>query len=482
MRPFGRGQNLPTVKGLAAVWMRYQGLVALGLGVAYSLTYIALSVLRHESYHSNGFDLGLFDQVFWNTTQGRPFESTMSQSLPAPHSLLGDHFSPIFLLLVPFYAAAPHPETLVVVQTLAIALGAWPVYLLARLKLPTGYASWWVLVYFLFVPLAYINLDDFHEVALAVAPLGFALYFLERGRRGWFLLSLMITFLVKEEMALIGVGFGVYMVVSRRHWKLGVAVLAGSVLTFAAVIQVVIPFFAGGRAYPYIGDRYQQVGGSPQGILTTMVTNPLRIARALLQIKKIEFLIVLFGPVLGLSALAGWGALLVLPTLGYLLLSNYDQQYSFTSQYSAPLIPLVVGTAILGLSRLRDLVRRPIMAAVMASSLIFAWAYGDLPFSRKFDLNQFRTDARYAAFVPQLAQIPSDARVSAETGLTSHLSERRYIYDYHFQGVQDAAWVVLDYEGTNYDLVNFQNQVAAVEAAGYDEVATGYGLALLRKR
>jgi uncharacterized membrane protein len=470
------------LKRMVGLWVRHQGLVALGLGAVYSVTYIALTVLRHRSFHSNGFDLGLFDQVFWNTTQGRLFESTMSQSLPVPHSLLGDHFSPIFLLLVPFYAAAPHPETLVVIQTLALGLGAWPVYLLARLKLSAGYAPWWVLVYFLFVPLAYINLDDFHEVAIAVAPLGFALYFIESGRRGWFLLSLLITFLVKEEMALIGVGFGVYMLVSKRGWKLGLGVLVGSVLTFVAVIQVVIPFFAGGRAYPYIGDRYQQVGGSARGILTTMVTDPLRIARALLQIKKIEFLIVMLGPVLGLSALAGWAVLLLLPTLGYLLLSSYDQQYSFTSQYSAPLIPLVVGTAILGMSRLASSVRRPAMAAVVASSLVFAWAYGDLPFSRKFDLNQFRTEARYAAFVPQLAMIPSDARVSAETGFSSHLSERRYIYDYHFQGVQDAEWVVLDYEGTDYDLVNFQNQVAAVEAAGYDEVATGYGLALLHKR
>lgn len=87
-----------------------------------------------------------------------------------------------------------------------------------------------------------------------------------------------------------------------------------------------------------------------------------------------------------------------------------------------------------------------------------------------------------AAFLPQLAQIPPDARVSAEDGFPSHLSERRYIYDYGFGGFQDAQWVVLDYEGTNYDLPTFEAQVASVEAAGYDEVASGYGLALLHKR
>jgi hypothetical protein len=48
--------------------------------------------------------------------------------------------------------------------------------------------------------------------------------------------------------------------------------------------------------------------------------------------------------------------------------------------------------------------------------------------------------------------------------------------------VQDAEWVVLDYEGTNYDLTAFNAQVASVEAAGYGEIASGYGLALLHKR
>ena len=466
-------------KGVA---LRREGRIALGLAAAYFIVYSALAVLRHESYHSFGFDLGLFDQVFWNTTQGRPFESTMSQALPVPHSLLGDHLSPIFLVLMPFYYAFPHPETLLVIQTFALGLGAWPVYLLARLKLPPGYALAWVTVYFLFVPLAYINLYDFHEIALSVAPLGFALYFLEKDRRVWFLVSLLVTFLVKEEMALIGAGFGLYALVGKRDWKLGLGVLVGSLLAFAAVIQLAIPYFAEGRTYPYIKLRYAEVGGSPTGIVETLITNPLRIVRALLEPKKIYFAIAIFGPVLGLSAVAGWASVVLLPTLGYLLLSNYEPQYSFTSQYSAPLIPLVVGTSIIALAHLPKSATRPVMAAVLASTIIFSWAFGDMPFSRKFDRTLFITQPRYSLFVRQLVRIAPDARVSAENGFPSHFAERRFIYDFNFEGVNDAEWVVLDYEGMNYNLSIFNAQVASVVAAGYNEIASAYGLALLHKR
>ncbi|HVH62513.1 MAG TPA: DUF2079 domain-containing protein, partial [Candidatus Dormibacteraeota bacterium] len=127
------------------------------MAAAYFVLYSALAILRHRSYHSFGFDLAVYDQVVWNTTQGRALESTMTQTIAVPHSQLGDHFSPIYLAMVPFYLLYPHPETLLVLETFALALGAWPVYLLARLKLPPGYAVLWVLVYLLFIPLAYVN-------------------------------------------------------------------------------------------------------------------------------------------------------------------------------------------------------------------------------------------------------------------------------------------------------------------------------------
>ena len=461
--------------------MRREGWLAFALAAVYFVLYSSLSVLRHRTYHSFGFDLALYDQIFWNTTQGRLFESTMTQAMAVPHSQLGDHFTPIFFVIVPFYFAYPHPETLLVIQTLALTLGAWPIYLLAKLKLAPGYALVWVLVYFLFIPLAHINLYDFHETALSVAPLGFALFFLERGRHLWFLAFLAVTFLVKEEMALIGAGFGLYVLLGKRRWGLGLGVLAGSVVAFEAILQVAIPHFAGGRSFPYIADRYAVVGGSPIGIVRTLITDPIRIARAVLQPKKVSYVIGIFGPVLGLSAIAGWAAVLVLPALSYTLLSSYEPQFSFTKQYSAPLIPLVVGTSIIAMAKLPKLVQPYVATGVVLSSLLFSWAYGDLPFSRRFDTSLFETQARYASFLPALNQIGPDDRVSAENGIPSHLSERRYIYDYGYEGVQDAQWVVLDYYGTQYNLSAFQDQVRYVESLGYQEVASSYGLALLRK-
>jgi uncharacterized membrane protein len=447
------------------------------------VVYGTLAILRHRTFHSFGFDLGLFDQVFWNTTQGHLFESTISQADPRPHSYLGDHWSPVFGLLMPFYFAFPHPETLLVIQTIFLGLGAIPIYLLARLELDAGFQRLaWVLAYFLFLPVAYVSLFDFHEVALSVLPLGLALYFLETGRQRWFLLCLASTFLVKEEMPLIAIGFGAYALLGKRLVPLGLGVMAGGMITFLVLLQIVIPHFAGGVAYPYLAVRYGALGSTPLGIAKTLVVHPLKVAGILLQFKKMAFLLGLFGPVLGLTAFARWAGVLVLPTLGYLLLSSYEPEYSFATQYPAPLIGLILGTSILALARLPAGWRSPVIAAMLASSLGFSFLFGDLPYSRHFDTARFRPEARYSSFAGAIDRIEPGASVAAQDGLASHLSERRLIYAMSYEAADGADYVLLDYASDDRDLAKHIARVTAVMAKGYEEVATGTGLALLKKR
>jgi uncharacterized membrane protein len=59
-----------------------------------------MAILRHNAFHSSGYDLGIFDQVIWNSAHGRLFENSIMADSP---SFLGHHFSPLLLVLVPLY-------------------------------------------------------------------------------------------------------------------------------------------------------------------------------------------------------------------------------------------------------------------------------------------------------------------------------------------------------------------------------------------
>jgi hypothetical protein len=107
--------------------------------------------------------------------------------------------------------------------------------------------------------------------------------------------------------------------------------------------------------------------------------------------------------------------------------------------------------------------------------------FGDLPFSRHFDVRMFQAEPRYAAFIANLDRIPPEASVAAENNLTPHLSQRRFIYNLEFEGPYDAEYLALDDASLGRSSQALQQQIAAFEAQGYRTIATGDGLALMQR-
>lgn len=473
--------------------------VAIALVLGYALVFGAVSLIRHWSFHSTGLDLGVFDQVVWNTSQGRFMESTLSLDRCAPHSFLGDHFSPILIALVPLYWIAPHPETLLVVQTLALALGAWPLYLLARRLLPRGIERLtWIVAYVLGAPLAFITLYDFHEIGLAVLPLGFAMYFLVTRRTLPLIAVLLVAFTIKEEIALIGVGFGIGLAVQRR-WASALVVGLGSAAIFVVILTVVIPAFAG-APYQYLG-RYASLGASEGEILRTLLLDPLRVLAVLFDGElpaKAIFLLTLFGPGVLLALRSRSAIVPAVVPLGYLLLSSYAGEHTHHNQYGAPIIPLVLGASIVGFARTRPASRSRLTLAVLAATVALCLVYGGWPFSRDFEdaylrgntdrapsgVSMFVREPRYDALLPQVRAIAGDVPIAATDFWVTQVGERRF--DYHLAGPErcDARYVILDWAdpSMNRDPVRFAEARAAVIAEGFDEIASGTGLSLLRRR
>ena len=479
---------------------RYEGRLALGAALLATILFGALALLRHWTFHSTASDLAVFDQVMWNTVHGRFMESTISLARCEPHSFFGDHFSPALLLLVPPYALFPHPETLIVAQTISLALGAWPIYLLARRSLPTSAQRLvWVAAYLLSAPLSFIALYDFHEITLAVAPLGFAMYFLATRRTVPMVLCLVLALLAKEEVALIGVGFGVALAFQGR-WRSSAVVIAGSIVAFVVTLQVIIPAFAAGAPYQYLG-RYASLGRDEGEIARTLLLDPLRVLSVLVKGEigsKIVFVLSLFGPGLGLALRSRWALIPSLPPLGYLMLSDYGGEHTLHNQYGAPLIPLALGASILGVAALGERWRRRVTVGVLASSLFFAFSFGGLPFSLDF-ANAFlrgepnrapsgepilARESRYEPFLAAVRAIPPEAAVSSRDFFTTQLPQRRFNYNLVGLDVCDAQYVILDYAApsVNRDLAKHLAEVAAVEQLGFDEIASGQGLSLLRRR
>src|SRR5436305_3830002 len=97
---------------------------------AYAAAFSALSVLRHRAFQTGRFDLGNMVQAVWSTAHGHPLRVTALDGQQV--SRLASHFDPILAAFAPLWWIWPSPDMLLLAQAAAIALGAVPVYWLAR--------------------------------------------------------------------------------------------------------------------------------------------------------------------------------------------------------------------------------------------------------------------------------------------------------------------------------------------------------------
>jgi uncharacterized membrane protein len=97
---------------------------------AFASVFSSASILRHRTFGSGRFDLGNMTQAVWSTAHGDFLSVTDVHGEQI--SRLGSHFDPILAALAPLWWVWPDPELLLVVQAVAVAAGAIPVYWLAR--------------------------------------------------------------------------------------------------------------------------------------------------------------------------------------------------------------------------------------------------------------------------------------------------------------------------------------------------------------
>jgi len=386
-------------------------LATLGFAVVFG----ALSVLRHRAFGSGRFDLGNMTQAVWSTAHGDLLSVTDVHGEQI--SRLGSHFDPILVVLAPLWWLWPSPELLLVVQAGGVALGALPVYWLARAHLDDERpALALALAYLLYPPVQWLTVSDFHPVSLACPLLLFAWWFLDERRLVPFALCAAAAMTAKEHVGLAVAGMGAWYAVRYRAPRTGLAIagVAGTVALVAAL--VVVPHFApaGSSAFE---SRYDD---------------------PILDGRDLRYLAALLLP-LGLIPLAAPLALLAaLPEVGLNLLSSTITQTSIKTHYAATAIPALLAAAVYGVERIGARASYLVVAAALLGAVVLG------PVGR-VDVNAGLHDeaARRA-----LAAVPDGAPVSATNALGAHLSDRRRIFS--FPVLRDAEWVAVDTRRLTY--------------------------------
>ena len=417
---------------------------------------LVLILNRYFSFYAS-FDQGIFNQVFWNNIHGRFFQSSLSSSLSTNvvhaseiptvfYHRLGQHFTPALLLWAPIYALFPNAATLAVLLVTLITAGGLMLYVLARQYLEPPLAVAIAGSYYAANAVIGPTLCNFHDISQI--PLFIFTLLLAMEKRWWWLFWLMagLIVLVREDAGVSLFGVGVYMILSKRFPKAGLAVCTFSFGYMLLLTNLIMPLFSDDISKRFMLERFgQYVDGDEATTLDVIwgiVSNPVRLLVELVTPldRTIRYLLGQLLPFAFIPAIApaSW-SIAGFPLLK-LLLGKGDSVLAITIRYALSVVPGLCYGAILWWAKHKQAFKpsfRRFWIFCITLSLIFSftsnpnrtfyfaipdsvepWVHVSLP----TQWNHLNKGIR-----PLLAQIPSDASVSATTYLVPHLSNRRQI-------------------------------------------------------
>ena len=354
-------------------WCLVTGLVA---AVAYTAGVGWILSERYWAFQTYAWDLGGFNQGMWTTTfAGRLFYYTADLPSGNPGSLMASHFSPFLFLLLPFYAIAPTPAGLLVLQEAGLAAGAVPLYLLAR---RVGLPDVWtllVLASYLASPvLMGIGWYDFHAEAFLPATVLLAVYCYYYSTRWAFLASWLMCLSVIETVApllflfaaasFVALVYDRYKGVPRPRESWLRATVAMAAVPAWLGLALLFNWVAFRTVLGTLGTSYSSVYSTLGPNLSFIAVVPYALlhpaaAGAALQadgFEKLAYILVLFGSLAFLPFLGP--KRLLLPALGWLLLvvlSNGGSLAEFGNQTAAYGFSFLVAGLPFGVARLRRL-------------------------------------------------------------------------------------------------------------------------------
>jgi uncharacterized membrane protein len=397
-------------------------LVILGV-LLYAYYYGRFSLQKYDAFQQPGFDVGIFDQGIWLLSRFKdPFVTIMGLNL------FGDHASYILLLFVPLYWIWPHVQLLFLGQTLALAVAAIPVYLIARRILHNSWLALLPALALLLNPaLGWLNLENFHPDSFEVPLALFAFYFTTVRRWRPFIIMVVLLLLVKEDVALLVVPLGIY-VALKHDRRVGFITADLGVVWFILTVFFLGPLFSGDSAGSL--DAFRVPFHGWKGLMSTALTQPWEVLGYMLASAKIKYVIQSLAPLLFLP-LFTWETLVVLPTILFNLLSTFAYQTNIRYHYTSLMIPVFAWAALTYLRRVKDFgARRALVVMVLLASVFSAYLWGPGDWSRqpstRYDLNA----PDIQAIAEAVTLIPADAVVACRSRISTHLAHRPQVYDF----------------------------------------------------
>lgn len=419
------------------------------------------ALARWRDLQVGAFDAAFFDQIVWNTSRGRIFETSF-----VPYRFDGQHVEPILFVFAPAYWLGAGIPFLLLVQAAVCGLAAVPLFTAARaLGLRPSLSAAAALAY-LANPYLHQALEfDFHPETMVALPAFTALWAFASGRSRLGVAGALSVLLFKEDAVFVALALALCAL--RLGHRRPALLLAGCALAWMLfTIGLLMPLAREGHPSDLI-QRYRDISGGFEGgaAIRYALLHPFEAPRLLLQHDRLGSL-TRFLVAAPWALLAPVHLLTLLPGLFLALLSTHPEQVALEVHYAAELVTLTTIAGLFGFRRLMRVVPPSILpAAAVVLAATSMWALG--PVSPLADVNGTPpTDAHRRAVDAAVALVPDGVSVAAQSNLAPRLAHREALTEFPGEWEQ-AGWVLVDRYGIRSSQsldAGFDRELARVRA------------------
>lgn len=393
--------------------------IVLFLIAFYTVIFSYYSILRHDAFASN-YDLGNMDQTIWNTLHGNFF--TMSTVL-SNTSRLATHADFILILLSPIYLFWDNVRILLIIQSFLLALGALPVFFIAKKILKDEIISIiFVLVYLLNPGLQKANLYDFHGVVLAIPSLLSAFYFALTKRWKLYWLFFFISIITKEQVSIVLAIMGLLIALSFKERKVGFISFLIGVFWFSLMVFYIMPTVTPTNQHWAFDLWFAKVKEDIDALNIVGFIGRIWTSASSEILQRYYFSLLLpFGllPLLGFP----W-VLMALPDLIINTVSAHEGMRTINYHYQSTIIAGFTISVIFAFSRLNFSLKRLVSIFLLPGAIWFSYLHTPLPVSPNYWFQTFNVSREDREFEKVLQALPKNAVISASGEIRSHVTHR----------------------------------------------------------
>lgn len=422
---------------------KYYLLILISSVILFLFYFTYLSFLRHDNYYSRRLDLGNMDQTVWNVLHGNGFTLT-DPTGSAIISRLAIHADFLLIFLAPFYLIWSDPKMLLLIQTVVVVSGAFPVFAITNNKLKSKILGLLFALSYLLYPSINKNLlHDFHAVFLSTPLLLYSYWFLTKNNFFLFFLFAFFAATGKEDVWLVTAFLGLEAFFAKRKKALGLIIIFFSLLIFYALFWIFIPQVTVNQQH-WALTYFSDFGSSQNEIIKYFLIKPFDLVGKFMSINSLYYYFQLFLPLGFLSFFAPKYLIYALPALTVNILSNNPMMRKIDYQYTSTIIPWLFISAISGFSFLQKTLPKIIPRIFSRKKTTFfagflltvfmiltSYLWGELPFTRETRLNYFRYIPVEKNTIDSLKkEIKPFHTVSATNNIAAHFSQRQFLFNY----------------------------------------------------